>query len=160
MQFYKTGHWVVFIKTRTETCIKGWDWTCRLRSLRGSLVLRARGRVTDPRSPAHKTARWWALLRSLRGLQHTQSSTQSKQDLSLSSNRNHIKYGDRSDIFEWFGNSAARNYNRSDMVKFGVNRSCFGAWNNRFCKGLGARSGSGDLLVIIFLRREGSVCNF
>ena len=22
---YKTGHWVVFIKTRTETCIKGWD---------------------------------------------------------------------------------------------------------------------------------------
>ena len=21
---YKTGHWVVFIKTRTETCIKGW----------------------------------------------------------------------------------------------------------------------------------------
>src|SRR6185369_7331674 len=23
--FYKTGHWVVFIKTRTETCIKGWD---------------------------------------------------------------------------------------------------------------------------------------
>ena len=24
MQLYKTGHWVVFIKTRTETCIKGW----------------------------------------------------------------------------------------------------------------------------------------
>ena len=24
MQFYKTGHRVVFIKTRTETCIKGW----------------------------------------------------------------------------------------------------------------------------------------
>ena len=24
MRFYKTGHWVVFIKTRTETCIKGW----------------------------------------------------------------------------------------------------------------------------------------
>jgi hypothetical protein len=23
MQFYKTGHWVVFIKTRTEICIKG-----------------------------------------------------------------------------------------------------------------------------------------
>ena len=22
---YKTGHWVVFIKTRTETCSKGWD---------------------------------------------------------------------------------------------------------------------------------------
>ena len=25
MQIYKAGHWVVFIKTRTETCIKGWD---------------------------------------------------------------------------------------------------------------------------------------
>jgi hypothetical protein len=25
MQFYKIGHWVVFIKIRTETCIKGWD---------------------------------------------------------------------------------------------------------------------------------------
>ena len=23
MQFYKAGYWVVFIKTRTETCIKG-----------------------------------------------------------------------------------------------------------------------------------------
>ena len=22
---YKTGHWVVVIKIRTETCIKGWD---------------------------------------------------------------------------------------------------------------------------------------
>src|SRR6185436_10460941 len=49
---YKTGHWVVFIKTRTETCIKGWDLTCRLRSLRGSPALRARGRGTDPRSLA------------------------------------------------------------------------------------------------------------
>ena len=25
MKFYKAGHWVVFIKIRTETCIKGWD---------------------------------------------------------------------------------------------------------------------------------------
>jgi len=76
---YKTGHWVVFIKTRTETCIKGWDWTCRLQSLRGSPVLRARGRGTGPRSPAHSTARQRVLLRSLRGLQRTQTSTQSKQ---------------------------------------------------------------------------------
>ena len=74
---YKTGHWVVFIKTRTETCIKGWDWTCRLQSLRGSPVLRARGRGTGPRSPALSTARWRALLHSLRGLQRTQTSTQS-----------------------------------------------------------------------------------
>ena len=25
MQFYKTGHWVMLIKTRTEICVKGWD---------------------------------------------------------------------------------------------------------------------------------------
>ena len=25
MQLYKAGHWVVFIKTRTEACIKGQD---------------------------------------------------------------------------------------------------------------------------------------
>ena len=156
---YKTGHWVVFIKIRTETCIKGWDWTCRLRSLRGSPVLRGRGRGTGPRSPAHRTARWRALLRSLRGLQHTPTSTQSIQDLSLSSNRNHIKYRDRSDIFEWFGNSAARNYNSSDMVRFGVNRSCFGAWNSRFCKGSGADKGSGGL-VVTNPEEVGPGCNF
>ena len=79
LQFYKIGHWVVFIKTRTETCIKGWDWTCRLRSLRGGPILRARGRGMGPRSPAHSTAHWRALLRSLRGLQRTQTSTQSIQ---------------------------------------------------------------------------------
>ena len=45
----------------------------------GSPVLRARGRGTGPRSPAHSTARQRVLLRSLRGLQRTQTSTQSKQ---------------------------------------------------------------------------------
>ena len=110
MQFYKTGHWVVFIKIRTETCIKGWDLTCRLRSLRGSPALRARGRRTGPRSPAHRTARWRALLRSLRGLQHTQTSIQSIQDLSLSSNRKHIKYRVRSIIFKWFPNVMAKTW--------------------------------------------------
>ena len=25
MQFCNTGQWVVFIKTRTKACIKGWD---------------------------------------------------------------------------------------------------------------------------------------
>ena len=76
--FYKTGHWFVFIRTRTETCIKGWDWTCRLQSLLGCPVLRARGRGTGPRSPAHSTARWRVLLRSLHDLQRIQASTQSK----------------------------------------------------------------------------------
>ena len=38
----------------------------------------ARGRGTGPRSPAHSTARQRVLLRSLRGLQRTQTGTQSK----------------------------------------------------------------------------------
>ena len=49
------------------------------------------------------------------------------KDLSLSSNREHIKYGDRSNIFEWFAKGRAQNYIRNGMVKFGVDRSCFGA---------------------------------
>ena len=86
MLFYKAGHWVVFIKTRTETCIKGWDWNCRLRSLRGGRVLRARSRETGPRSLARSTARQWALLRSHHDLRRIQTNTQSRV-LSLSSNR-------------------------------------------------------------------------
>ena len=77
--FYTAGHWVVLIKTRTETCIKGWDWTCRLRSLRGGPVLRARSRGTGPRSPARSTARQRALLRSHRDLRRKQTNTQSRK---------------------------------------------------------------------------------
>ena len=40
---------------------------------------------------------------------HKQASNQYK-DLSLSSNRNHIKYGDRSGIFEWFLNGKAKTW--------------------------------------------------
>jgi hypothetical protein len=38
MQFYKTGHWVVFIKTRTETCIKGGIELAIVKLLREVLV--------------------------------------------------------------------------------------------------------------------------
>ena len=38
---------------------------------------------------------------------HKQASNQHK-DLSLSSNWKHIKYGDRSNIFEWFPNGMAK----------------------------------------------------
>ena len=81
--FYTAGHWVVLIKTRTETCIKGWNWTCRLRSLRGdpgrSTVLRAQGRKAGPHSRARSTARQRALLHSHRGLRHAQTNTQSRK---------------------------------------------------------------------------------
>jgi hypothetical protein len=52
MHFYKTGQWVVFIKTRAETCIKGRDWTCHLQSPPvgpdRSTVLRVRCCKTGP----------------------------------------------------------------------------------------------------------------
>jgi hypothetical protein len=77
MQFYKTGHWVVFIKTRTETCIKGRNWTCHRQTLAEgpdrSTVPRARSRGTDPRSLGHSQD----LPRSLRVLRHKQTDTQS-----------------------------------------------------------------------------------
>jgi hypothetical protein len=38
MQFYKTGHWVEFIKTRTETCTKGGIELAIVESLRKVLI--------------------------------------------------------------------------------------------------------------------------
>jgi hypothetical protein len=38
MQFYKTGHWVVFIKTRTETTSKGGIELAIIKSLRKILI--------------------------------------------------------------------------------------------------------------------------
>ena len=125
MQFYKAGYWVVFIKTRTETCIKGWDWTCRLQSLLGCPVLRARDRGTGPRSWARSTARQRALLRSHRDLQRTQTSTHQyteNKGLSLSSNREHMKYRVQSNIFGWTLNGMARTGLRRVWYSFGLIR--------------------------------------
>jgi hypothetical protein len=77
MHFCKTGQRVVFIKTRVETCIKGWDWTCHLQILAGdpdrSTVPQVRGRQTGPRSLDHSRD----LPRSLRVLRRKQTGTQS-----------------------------------------------------------------------------------
>jgi hypothetical protein len=77
MQFYKTGHWVVFIKTRTKTCIKGRNWTCHRQILAGgpdrSTAPRALSRGTGPRSLGHCRD----LPRSLRILRRKQTGTQS-----------------------------------------------------------------------------------
>jgi hypothetical protein len=79
MQFYKTGHWVMLIKTRTETCIKGRNWTCHHQTLvedpdRSSFPW-AWNRRTDPRSPGHSRD----LPRSLRVLRRKQTDTQSSE---------------------------------------------------------------------------------
>jgi hypothetical protein len=57
MQFYKVGHGVVFIKTRTQYASKDGIELAVFVAFRESPVLRARGRGTGPRSPAHSTAR-------------------------------------------------------------------------------------------------------
>jgi hypothetical protein len=79
MQIYKIGHWVAFIKTRTETCIKGRDRTCHHQILAGGLdrstVPRARGHITGPHSLDHSRN----LPRSLRVLRRKQTGTQSSE---------------------------------------------------------------------------------
>jgi hypothetical protein len=79
MQFYKTGHWIVFIKIRTEACIKGRDSTCHHQTLAGgpsrSTVPRVRGRRTGPRSLDHTRE----LPRSLRVLRRKQTGIQSSE---------------------------------------------------------------------------------
>ena len=77
MQFYKTGHWVVFIKLGQKHASKDGIELAVFKAFWDGPVLRARGRGTGPRSPAHSTARQRVLFRSLRGLQRIQTSTQS-----------------------------------------------------------------------------------
>ena len=127
MQFYKAGHWVVFIKTRTQYASKdgielavfeafGEVLSFGLGVAERVLVLLLTVLLVDGLSFVH----------SVVYSAHKQASNQYK-DLSLSSNREHIKYGARSNIFEWFAKGTAQNYIRNGMVKFGVDRSCFGA---------------------------------
>jgi hypothetical protein len=79
MHFYKTGQRVVFIKTRTETCIKGRDWTCHHQILAEgpdrSTVPRVWGRRTGPCSLHHSRD----LPRSPRVLRRKQTGTQSSE---------------------------------------------------------------------------------
>ena len=108
MQFYKVGHWVVFIKTRTQYASKdgielavfvafGKVLSFGLRVAELVLVLLLTVLLVDGLSFVHSAVY----------STHKQASNQYK-DLSLSSNRNHIKYGDRSGIFGWFLNGMAK----------------------------------------------------
>ena len=78
MQFYKIGLWVVFIKLGQKHASKDGIELAVFKAFWDGPVLRARGRGTGPRSPAHSTARQWVLLRLLHGLQRTQTGTQLK----------------------------------------------------------------------------------
>ena len=76
-----------------------------------STVLRVQGRGTGPRSLARSTARQWVLPRSHRDLRRTQQSHNKEKEmkiLSLSSNREQLRYKDRSNIFEQFSNGMAK----------------------------------------------------
>ena len=110
MQFYKVGHWVVFIKTTTQYASKdgielavfvafGEVLSFGLGVVELVLVLLLSVLLVDGLSLVH----------SVFYSTHNQSSNQCK-DSSLSSNREHIKYGDRSGIFEWFLNGKAKTW--------------------------------------------------
>ena len=126
MQFYKAGHWVVFIKIRTQYASKdgielavfvafGEVLSFGLGVVEWVLVLLLTVLLIGGLSFVH----------SVVYSAHKQAPNQytGYKDLSLSSNREHIKYGDRSNIFEWFAKGTAQNYIRNGMVKFGVDRS-------------------------------------
>jgi len=130
MQFCKTGHWVVFVKTRTQYASKdgielavfvafGEVLSFGLVVAERVLVHLLTARLVDGLSFGH------SVVYSAHKQAHNQN-TENK-DLSLSSIREHIKYRARSNIFEWFAKGTAQNYIRNGMVKFGVDRSCFGA---------------------------------
>ena len=95
MQFYKTGHWVVFIKTRTETCIKGWIELAVFKAFGEvlsfglgvaelALVLLLTVRLVDGLSFGHSAV--------YSAHKQTQSIHRKSKDLSSSSVRKHMKY--------------------------------------------------------------------
>ena len=74
-----------------------------------STVLRVRARGTGPRTPARGTARRQVLPHSHRDA-YKQAHNKEKElkILSLSSNREQLRYGDRSNIFGRFSNGMAK----------------------------------------------------
>ena len=76
--------------------IKGWLSNRVFQASKTCAIFVQQNMQAGPRSRARSTARSRALLRSLRGLRRIRTNTQSRKkikDLSLSSNRRHIKYG-------------------------------------------------------------------
>ena len=127
MQFYKTGHWVVFITLGQKHASKDgielavfkafWDvlsfgFGVVERVLVHLLTVLLADGLSFVHSVVYSTPK--------------QASNQYK-DLSLSLNREHTKYGDRSNIFEWFAKGTAQNYIRNGMVKFRVDQGSFTA---------------------------------
>ena len=107
MQFYKADHCVVFIKTRTQYASKdgielavfvafGEVLSFGLGIAELVLVLLLTVLLVDGLSFVHSAVY----------STHKQASNQYK-DSSLSSNREHIKYGARSNIFGWIPNDMA-----------------------------------------------------
>ena len=110
MQFYKAGHWVVFIKIRTQYASKdgielavfvafGEVLSFGLGVAELVLVLLLTVRLVDGLSFVH------SVVYSARKQAHNQN-TENK-DLSSTSKREHMKYGVQSNISEWFLNGMA-----------------------------------------------------
>ena len=99
---YKTGHWVVFIKTRTETCIKGWIELAVFKAFGEVLSF---GLGVAERVLIHLLTallvNGFSFAHSVVYNAHKQAHNQNTEnkDLSSSSKRGHIKYRAWSDIF-------------------------------------------------------------
>ena len=110
-KFYKAGHWVVFIKTRTETCIKGWIELAVFAAF-GEVLSFGLGVVE--RVLVHLLTvllvDGLSFVHSVVYSAHKQAHNQytENKDLSLSSNREHIRYGVQSNIFERFPNGMVK----------------------------------------------------
>src|SRR6185436_6083102 len=89
---YKTGHWVVFIKTRTETCIKGWIELAVFKAFGEVLSF---GLGVAERALVHLLTsllvNGFTFVHSVVYSAHKQAHNQNK-DLSSSSKREHMKY--------------------------------------------------------------------
>jgi len=114
MQICKTDQWVVFIKTRTKACIKDGIELAVFEAFREVLVeALSFGLGVVELVLVHGLV---VLLVNVLSFVHTmvydaykQTHNQEKEIkvLSLSSNRKYLRYGVRSNIFEWFLNGMA-----------------------------------------------------
>ena len=132
MQFYKIGQWIVFIKTRTKHASKDGIELAVLKAFREVLIEVLSFGVAEL-VLAHLLAvllvDGFSLVHTVIYDAHKQAHNKEKEIkiLSLSTNREQLKYRDRSNIFGWFSNGTAENYVRNGVVKFQVNRGMFDA---------------------------------
>ena len=132
MHFCKTGQYVVFIKTMTKHASKDGIELAVFEAF-GEVLIRV---LSFGLGIAELILVRLLTVLLVNGLSfvltevysvHKQAHNQyTNKDLSLSSNREGLRYGDRSDIFGWFLNGRAQNLVMRGVVKFRVDQRSFG----------------------------------